>query len=204
MSKFIYIILLCIALLVSGSWFLQTIHSLVLIPFCSLPVPFLPSSQFCRTISPMIHILNSREAIAAKQSSNHSASFLCSVPLLHLAISCPEALETLPPPDIQKVLRSQYNGCGGLVQASTETPQILRDLTDFSNALQDLMILVKYSELESRDKILEELKAIRTAGRIAGKRLLAYTTRLSGVITKYVNQTSRFSRIYFSCLLISI
>lgn len=186
--KYTILLALMVALLAVSTWFIQIFHALFLIPFCSAPLPFLPSSQFCRAVSPITHILNTQGS-----ATRRSSSFICSLPLLASTDACilPSLRSSVQlPTDIQKTLHDQFSGFHGLVDISMETPKMVHDIREFGMALQDLTILVMGSDLRNRDALVRELKAIKATGELSSRRLQAYSKRLGGTLGMWVSRHS--------------
>lgn len=187
--KYAILLALMVALLAVGTWFIQIFHALLLIPFCSAPLPFLPSSKFCRAVSPITHILNTEGSTSQRSKS----SFICSLPLLASTDVCllPSLRPSVQPPtDIRKTLHDQFSGFHGLVDISMETPKMVHDIREFGMALQDLTILVMGSDLRNRDALVRELKAIKATGELSSRRLQAYSKRLGGTLGMCVSWRS--------------
>lgn len=173
-----------ILLFAVSAYFLHVLHSLFLIPICSAPIPFLSSSNFCRTVSPITHMLNTRPlSSTAHTSTPASYPFYCSLPFFsstHGCISEPPII--IFTPNIQRIVNDQFNGFQGLLETSLETPRMLHDIREFGMALQDLTILVKGSGLRSRDAMVATLKDIKAAGDLSSRRVQAYSSRLASSI----------------------
>ncbi|TFK60922.1 hypothetical protein BDN72DRAFT_904560 [Pluteus cervinus] len=117
-----------------------------------------------------------KEAGATSQSGPTS---LCHLPDIAGTALCVE-------PDLIAMLSStiseEFRRLDNLFQLSTDAPKVVRDIRDTVIAIEDLVILVRHSDLKNKAVIMDQLQFINRAGRKSSHLLQVYTARLSSAL----------------------
>ena len=170
---------LFVAALTSSIWLLHTIHFRILIPACTLPL--IRSSDFCRSVC-----LSGLCADAQNSGSNPSPgsvslrSLFCNLPL----VSCSSRLELeTASTAVSETLYHQFEGLSELLKLSQPAPRVVHDVTNLRMAIDDLVTLVRLSEIQNKEAIIVLLEGIIDAGVTSSRYLLAYTEDLEASIT---------------------
>lgn len=167
---------------------ITVIHSHILIPICSLPI--LSSTQFCVAVhstSPSFGDQSSKSSQVETSIIRHPfLTYLCSVEILVSVGLCSEDMSVGPSDDhlttASNAIRGQFEGLGGLVAVAVEISPIAYNVREIIMALDDLIILVRNSEMRNRDSITAQLEAIKVAGKNSSRHLQTYTARLNTAV----------------------
>jgi hypothetical protein len=149
------------------------LHSQILLPICS--IRGLSSTQFCRAA----HL-----AATVTPSSTSSDRILCWLPgaLSHPLCDASNRTSTR----LTETIRNEFDRLLALYRSTSDTPQIVTDISDAVYAIDDLIILVRNSDVQNRVVIVETLKFITEAGKQSSYALNRYAARVSAAVKLYV------------------
>lgn len=150
--------------------FLSLVHSYILFPFCS--IPGLSNTEFC-------HAIHSATA-SSPTSSNH---ILCWLPGTSSHTLCNTNATSSRLTD---AIRDEFVRLSDLYKSTSDTPQIVTDIGDAVYAIDDLIILVRNSDIKHKAAIVETLKFITVAGKQSSHSLHRYASRVSSAVKMYV------------------
>lgn len=152
--------------------FLNALHSQFLLPICS--IPGLSSSQFCTYI----------HSASITRSSPLSDHILCWLPGASPYASCkPSDAKS----SLSTAIREEFHRLLALHKSTEVTPEIMTDISEAIYAIDDLVILVRNSDIKNKDIVVDSLKAITMAGKQSNVALQAYAARVSSAVKMYVN-----------------
>lgn len=151
---------------------LQGFHTFLLLPLCTIPGPT-HTSSFC-------DIIRSARA-TPKQHSTNNARFPCWLPGLSSMTFCHEAPHNKSA-HLDSALSNEFHHLSLVVNASSDNAQVAIAINDASSALEDLVILVRHSDIANKHAIVESLKHIIHFGDQTSKALAAYGARLSSAV----------------------
>lgn len=163
------LILKCVYLVFLIS-FLDILHARLIVPICS--VSGLSRTRFC------LSILNT-----SSESIPLPDSVICSLPGSSFFTSCNSSNATSR---LTLAIRAEFQRLLYLHKSTSDTPQIVTDLGDAIYAIDDLVILVRNSNIKNKAAILESLKTITAAARQSSNALLAYAARVSSAVAMCV------------------
>ena len=149
------------------SWIacISLIHSHLLVPFCALPgmmvTGFCMALRAANTTPPDLHLPG-----------------LCGLPVL-------SSLPFCHPPNanhLSSALEEEFKRLKSLLQTSDGTPMLIHDIGNAVHALDDLIVLVRNSDIRHRAAVEETLNAISAAGQQSSEALQAYAARVSSAV----------------------
>lgn len=178
------LLLNCVYLLIL-TIFLNAIHSQILLPICS--IPGLSTSRFCAYI----------HSASATRSSPISSHILCWLPGASGYSSCNSSDTSDKNSRLTMAVREEFHRLLALHKSTEDTPEIIADIREAVYAIDDLIILVRNSDIKNRDVVVESLKAITVAGKQSNTALQAYAARVTSAVKMYVFYTFLYLVFHF-------
>jgi hypothetical protein len=149
------------------------LQSHILLPICS--IRGLSGTQFCHA---------TRFAADVIPSSTFSNRILCWLSGASSHLLCETSNTT--PTRLTKAIRDEFFRLLALYRSTSDTPQIVADISDAVYAIDNLILLIRNSDVKNGAAIVESLKFIAVAGKQSSYALNKYAARVSAAVKLYV------------------
>lgn len=167
----IVLILFCmmLSLTINLIW---TLHSLVMVPLCHLPGPIRTSFICTKAIIP------------ATPNSSPVIGFICWIPGFSYTAVCGGATGDYN--QLSSAVEGEFGGLVSLHNTTSIADGVIFEVGSATEAIRDLIILVRNSNIKNKAAIIELLQAIIKGGNMSCENLNAYVARVSASVTAYV------------------